>query len=124
MEAAVAAEYRADEVSAGAAHSPLPWRVMDPEPDRKHGLGACDGICDANGRRVIETDSGYYAPCLPDAYLIVTAVNSHADVLTALKAARVYVAVRVEGVPADEVLIEDAATLHGIDAAIAKAEAR
>lgn len=52
-----------------------PWRVVvetwgDPPEDY------CDGIVDAEGERVVETDSGCYPPDLETAQLIVDAVNA------------------------------------------------
>lgn len=52
--------------------APRPWRVHT-------GDGDCWGILDANGNRVVETDSGYYPPNIATAEFIVKCVNAHKD---------------------------------------------
>ncbi len=48
---------------------PRPWKV-----ELEDGL--CWGIVDANGRKVVETDSGFYEPDEPTAQLIVDVINA------------------------------------------------
>ena|SRR3990167_6192353 len=64
----------------------LPWRVVECRPGAWDGDDRCEGIRDADGFRVVTTDSGVYEPNLVTARFIVTACNSHHDLLAALKA--------------------------------------
>src|SRR3990167_1339558 len=63
----------------------LPWRVVECRPGAWDGDDRCDGIRDADGFRVVTTDSGVYEPDLVTARFIVTACNSHHDLLEELR---------------------------------------
>ncbi len=51
-----------------------PWRVLVESWNGSEDY--CDGIVNAEGDPVVETDSGFYAPDLETAQLIVDAVNA------------------------------------------------
>lgn len=61
--------------------SPRPWRVEygDGYDDHGNTIQVPYQIVDANGERVVETDTGVYPPTAEDAELIVRAVNAGAD---------------------------------------------
>ena len=48
---------------------PRPWRVLV-------ALGECEGIVDANGFVVVETNSGFYPPNRATCEFIVEAINA------------------------------------------------
>ena len=53
---------------------PIPWRVLIERTT--DGTSYCNGVVDANGQTVIETDAGYYPPDVETAEMLVKAVNS------------------------------------------------
>lgn len=63
----------------------LPWRVLECDPGDWPDDDRCGGIRDADGERVVTTDSGVYGPDLETARFIVRAVNNHDALLAALK---------------------------------------
>lgn len=65
-------EVGCEEALATQAVPPRPWSVYIED-------GECWGIKDANGERVVETDTGVYPPNLRTALLIVKAVNDYED---------------------------------------------
>jgi hypothetical protein len=102
-----------------SAHSPLPWSVGvansgDQIDDGAPGIESADGwtVCDVWPSACPDCDSLRFA--IANAEFIVRAVNSHADLLAALKAI----------VAADEVKSLDriVAAIPAARAAIAKAE--
>lgn len=95
------------------AHTPGPWIVI-PRIDNNH----CEGIFGPDGTAIVETDSGYYAPEIDDAYLIAAAPDLlTAARLTVLHFKRTHASGGEQGDDEHE-------AWTALDAAIAKAEGR
>ena len=90
--------------------TPRPWRVEMYGDDVDGIYGSGDG-----NRRIVETDAGYYPPRLPDAALIVRAVNAHDALVDALTHLLDFVRAHPRGGPMTS-------AVHAAEAALALAD--